>query len=183
MEHAEREEERVDALLFEAHLRLVCDTSERLVEVFRGRGSLQKVVRVPGVQFGGRVRDKVGRRAVVFDFVTGSCVGSCRGRGGRGLNIFGLRRRGEEAHLPLPQVEEAEHLRRLLVHDGDGRDLVRLEIQGAVALAHVQKLALPVADCRRDPLVLIAPRRSRSGGFRWPRVMAGSPRALPGSSP
>jgi hypothetical protein len=166
VEHPEREEERVDALLFKAHARLVGDAAQRAVEVFGRERRLQQVVPVPlfeprsvvGHEVGGRRRFG---RLVFREAVRRRGLAGRRRRSVRRL----LRLGGAEAHLPAFQVEAAEDLGRHLFDDGDGRGPRRLEVQRAVALAHVEQLALPVADGRRDPRLLGARRLRGPGGY------------------
>jgi hypothetical protein len=148
VQHAQREEERVHALLLQRELRLVRDAPERVVQPLGGERGLQPVVGVAG----GRgavlrrrlLRERGERRRLVRVVLVEV-----------GLRSAGGRRRGvvrdrPEAHGAALQVELPERLDRQLVHHGDGRDPRRLEVEQTVALREVQELPLPVLHVLLD---------------------------------
>ena len=153
-QHAESEEERVDALFLDREARLLVEAAQRPVERFSDRARLQHVVRVTVVERRRIVRNELGsprrdRRRVRV------CMGAqapVRGAGlarldrvrGWILDRRGLRRR--ESHLAPGEVQRPEDLGRVLVDDRYRRHARRPEVQRAVSLREVEQLPLPRVD-------------------------------------
>jgi hypothetical protein len=155
VEHAERQEQRVDPLLFGRGARLLLDAAQRLVELLGAGRGLQQVVPVTVLELGGVVRGEVGGRPRRLLLDLGDLIEDRDRFPGRRLRRFGclpLLRGRQEAHGLLQQIELLEDLRRLLVDDGDRRDLVDAEIERPVAPGEVQELPLPVVDRDGDAL-------------------------------
>ena len=155
VQHAEREEQRVDALLLDRESRLLVEASQRAIERFGCRGRLQELVGVAIVERRGVVRART-RAASAGSSTSASAT---RHRVGCDRRCSRGRRRLAAAPLALNRISRSarysspEDLGRMLVDDGDGRDLRRAEVQRAVPLRQVEQLALPRVDGRREAAV------------------------------
>ena len=180
LEQAQRQEERVDALLLERESRLLLDAPQRSIERLGLQARLQHRVHVHAGQRVRRVgleRAPVGRMLGVVERIlglarvwrTGGCV-RLRARGRRWRRLG----RGGERQRPLLVVEQAIDLGRLLVDHRDRGDLQGPEVQGPVASRQVEQLPLPgVERCVDDRLHQVG--SGHEGSLGECREMPGMP--------
>ena len=158
VQQAQREEERVDALLFDGESRLLLDAPQRAIECFRLEAS--SAAPCPGARRAAtparrarrcaprsharpRRRDPRRRRRVGRNWrVRSGCV--------PGVAEAAAACDGGERQRLLLVVQQAIDLGRLLVDDRDRGDLQGPEVQGPVAARQVEQLPLPGVERRVD---------------------------------